>query len=552
MAIKFNPLTGNFDFTGSGGGGASYIDGEVAVYADLSLSSSTAPLNSAWLVRTASGVWPVTRKQAGIYIRTATGGSNRDSDYTYAGTMPDVFSDAQFTLYGDSDSSRNVKFDVDAQVGSGQTRIITVPNTNVTLPNQGTSTGDSPAFNKLTLTPDSSDSSLKLGTLEFQSYTTNNAWIGDNVYLDGSTFRRRSAGAATLFYFQGDEGQFRCDVSSSAGTSVTNAPTFKVGTGGQFSAGANVSNAGYFDSAMLFCDGSNIGLSDASDEAKKAKLDLSGITPDETRVLSLPDASGVIALTQQATDYEITDSTKGLVLKSPNNTRWRITINNDGTLSRAALAVMTLLAFAASGMAQVRDMVTDTNGNIVTGRTNVLTFSNRVTIPIASGAATTNSLLTADGVGGSSFVASRNTYLRATNVAFSNSITPTNITGMSWTVSANKTYMVSVSAIIDQQAGGYDVRIQWPSALAYTNATNTSGSGVAAIGSGAFTPAWTTNTNNLRLFTRGGASLPQQAIAFVMVATGTNGGTASFQVCQSSTNATATTLTLLTASIEEL
>jgi hypothetical protein len=150
------------------------------------------------------------------------------------------------------------------------------------------------------------------------------------------------------------------------------------------------------------------------------------------------------------------------------------------------------------------------------------------------------------------FAANRKTYLNATNVAFSNSITPTNITGMSWTVSANKTYMVSVSAIIDQQAGGYDVRIQWPSALAYTNATNTSGSGVAMIGSGAFTPAWTTNTNNLRLFTRGGAALPQQATAFVMVATGTNGGTASFQVCQSSSNATATTLTLLTASIEEL
>jgi hypothetical protein len=229
--------------------------------------------------------------------------------------------------------------------------------------------------------------------------------------------------------------------------------------------------------------------------------------------------------------------------------------------------------------AQVRDLVYGTN-NVVVGptNTNALSFTNSVAfsnpltfgtnaattrtnlgVSVASnlpapysGAAASNSLLTADGVGGSSFVASRNTYLRATNVAFSNSITPTNITGMSWTVSANKTYMVSVSAIIDQQAGGYDVRIQWPSALAYTNATNTAGSGVAVIGSGAFTPVWTTNTNNLRLFTRGGAVLPQQATAFVMVATGTNGGTASFQVCQSSSNATATTLTLLTASIEEL
>jgi hypothetical protein len=143
MSLKFNPFSGNFDFTGAGGGGgggggASYIDGEVATYADLPLDVSAA-LNSAWLVREASGVWPVSRKQAGIYIRTATGGSNRDADYTYAGTMPDVFSDAQFTLYGDVDSTKNVKFNVDAQVGANQTRVITVPNKNITLDDAGDS-----------------------------------------------------------------------------------------------------------------------------------------------------------------------------------------------------------------------------------------------------------------------------------------------------------------------------------------------------------------------------------------------------------------------------
>ena len=126
MAIKFNPLTGNFDFTGSGGGGDSYIDGEVATYADLPLDG-TAAINSAWLVRTASGVWPVTRKQAGIYIRTATGGSNRDSDYTYAGTLPDVFSDSQFLLYDNSDSTRNLAFDL-GSISTGTTRTLTVPN----------------------------------------------------------------------------------------------------------------------------------------------------------------------------------------------------------------------------------------------------------------------------------------------------------------------------------------------------------------------------------------------------------------------------------------
>jgi hypothetical protein len=53
--------------------------------------------------------------------------------------MPDVFSDAQFTLYGDVDSTKNVKFDVDAQVGANQTRVITVPNKNITLDDAGDS-----------------------------------------------------------------------------------------------------------------------------------------------------------------------------------------------------------------------------------------------------------------------------------------------------------------------------------------------------------------------------------------------------------------------------
>jgi hypothetical protein len=134
MAWTFNPFSGTFDQKGSGGS-ASYIDGEVATYADLPLDGS-APLNSAWLVRTASGVWPVSRKQAGIYIRTATGGSNRDSDYTYAGTMPDVFSDSQFLLYENSDSSRNLAFDL-GSITTGTTRTLTAPDANITIENTG-------------------------------------------------------------------------------------------------------------------------------------------------------------------------------------------------------------------------------------------------------------------------------------------------------------------------------------------------------------------------------------------------------------------------------
>jgi hypothetical protein len=90
-------------------------------------------------------------------------------------------------------------------------------------------------------------------------------------------------------------------------------------------------------------------------------------------------------------------------LKSPNNSRWRITINDDGTLSRAALALMTLLAFAASGMAQVRDMVTDTNNNIITGRTGTLTWTNA--LAFGTNAATVRTNLGGTTVGNAVFTA---------------------------------------------------------------------------------------------------------------------------------------------------
>lgn len=36
-------------------------------------------------------------------------------------------------------------------------------------------------------------------------------------------------------------------------------------------------------------------------------------------------------------DVEITDATKGIIGKSPNGTRWRMTFNNDGSMKTTAL-----------------------------------------------------------------------------------------------------------------------------------------------------------------------------------------------------------------------
>lgn len=133
MGWKFNPFSGSLDQVGAAGtgGGAQYIDGEVAGYTDLPLDE-TAALDSAWLVREASGVWPVSRKQAGIYIRTATGGTSRDADWTYAGTLPDVFSDANFTVYDDADPTKAVQLSA-AGITAGTTRTLTVPDASGTV-----------------------------------------------------------------------------------------------------------------------------------------------------------------------------------------------------------------------------------------------------------------------------------------------------------------------------------------------------------------------------------------------------------------------------------
>jgi hypothetical protein len=151
MAWTFNPFSGTFDQKGSGGGGggSSYLEGEVQNFSALPTATPPA-IDAAYLVREAEGTWLLSRKPAGIYIRVATTGT-RASDWTYAGEFPDVFNDANFVVYNNTDSTKNVKFDVSA-VATGTTRTITVPDRNVALPDQDLNTTDSPTFAGITAT----------------------------------------------------------------------------------------------------------------------------------------------------------------------------------------------------------------------------------------------------------------------------------------------------------------------------------------------------------------------------------------------------------------
>lgn len=139
--------------------------------------------------------------------------------------------------------------------------------------------------------------------------------------------------------------------------------------------------------------------------------------------------------------------------------------------------LLTALLFAAmltGALAQSIGLVTDTNGNIVSRRTNTLTFTNPLTwatnvvaatrtnlgVTVASnlpapwsGAAASNSVLTADGAGGSAFVASRTVTKFTTNDQTktnwaNNAATQTNNNDAqmgSWALDANSFYRVEYS-----------------------------------------------------------------------------------------------------------
>jgi hypothetical protein len=131
MPWTFNPFSGTFDQKGSGGGGgASYIDGEVQNFSALPTANPPA-VDSAYLVREPEGTWLINRKPAGIYIRVATTGT-RATDWTYAGILPDVFNDANFLLYDNGDSSKNLAFQLSG-ITTGTTRTLTAPDASGTI-----------------------------------------------------------------------------------------------------------------------------------------------------------------------------------------------------------------------------------------------------------------------------------------------------------------------------------------------------------------------------------------------------------------------------------
>jgi hypothetical protein len=130
--FDYNPITGQLDLVGSGGG--SYIDGEVEYHSNLPVTVGTPAVNSAFLVRKGEGLYFISRKPAGIWVRELNNG-NLD-DWKYAGTFSDLYRDANFRILNNADVSKELAFDLSG-ITTGATRTLTVPDASGTLALQG-------------------------------------------------------------------------------------------------------------------------------------------------------------------------------------------------------------------------------------------------------------------------------------------------------------------------------------------------------------------------------------------------------------------------------
>ena len=100
------------------------------------------------------------------------------------------------------------------------------------------------------------DSQLRIGSVELQSYSQGVGWIGENLFFNGSNFQSRATGGAGGLFFQGTEAQLRTYVSTSAGSTLSPNSQLKANPDGTVCLGGSInSNSGNTTGAGLIVTG---------------------------------------------------------------------------------------------------------------------------------------------------------------------------------------------------------------------------------------------------------------------------------------------------------
>jgi hypothetical protein len=264
MPWKYNPFTDALDNVGSGGG-TSYIDGDVEYHSNLPVTVGSPAVNSAFLVRKGEGLYFISRKPAGIWVRELNNG-NLD-DWKYAGTFSDLYRDANFRILNNADVSKELAFDVSG-VTTGTTRTLTVPDasgriqvegqpignttpaagTFTTLAaNNGTLTASAPVLD-LAQTWNNSGTTFQGLNLDVTNTASANASALLNMSLNGGTLfsirRGGSSAAATVVTGGGSGLAWTASTRTGSGVGVNFQNTLGIGSRLEFLATATTTTGG--------------------------------------------------------------------------------------------------------------------------------------------------------------------------------------------------------------------------------------------------------------------------------------------------------------------
>ena len=232
------------------------------------------------------------------------------------------------------------------------------------------------------------------------------------------------------------------------------------------------------------------------------------LTADSTATPGLKWAT-ISTTPTYATDVEVTDATKGIILKSSNSTRFRLTVSNSGLPIFTALIWLMLASLAP---AQVVGIGTTASNAVATDRTGTLTWSNGFAFTNGADAITRTNL----GLGQANAVTFSN--VTASGGIFSNSLTVPTISS----TNAGNVYMTT--NLLRYRDGSGTERILLNSSDNLANLANYGAARTNLIGTndGGWRSDLGVGQSNTPTFA--GLTLGSQTNASVRVATiGTNG-----------------------------